>query len=78
VYLVRGTALNPRCLLHKSVRFYSLINVIFFISIAYSEILTKNGLVTFLRLPLSRKCNIIDNIVAFYFEIIQHDHFILK
>lgn len=73
VCLVRRKALNPCCLFHRSAWFYSLTNVIFFISIAYSEILPKTGPVTLLRLPLPSKCNIIDNTVAFHFEIIQHE-----
>jgi hypothetical protein len=41
--------------------------------LAYSEILAKAVPVTLHRLPLSHMCNMIDNIFAFYFEVIQHD-----
>lgn len=71
--LVRRKELKPCCLLHRSVWFYYLIKVNFLISIAYSEILAKTEPVTLLRLPLSRKYNIIDNTFAFHFEIIKHD-----
>jgi hypothetical protein len=41
--------------------------------LAYSEILAKAIPVTLHRLSLSHMCNMIYNIVAFHFEIIQRD-----